>query len=114
MKTINTFITEKLKVSNKAVSGPTVGDFICWYFSLSDISEFTFEEFEMTDFDPESLDEHFGGDMKSQYEYIVEHLDDPIGEITITSPYGDFDHEFAIGNVPFIVTCDEEFPQKKY
>ena len=114
MKTINAFIIEKLKVSKNTDNGPTVADFILSYYDLSGISEFTFDEFEMTDFDPESLDDHFDGDMKSQYEYIVEHFDDPIGKITVTNPYGDFEHEFLIGNIKFKTVCTEEFPRKNY
>ena len=113
MKSIKSFITEKLKVS-KHVTGATVADLICWYFSLDDISEFTFEDFERTDFDPESLDQYFNGNMKTQYEYIMKHINDRIGKITITNLDWDFEHKFVIGNVPFIIICDEEFPQENY
>lgn len=113
MKSINSFIIEKLKVTTRD-HGATVADFICWYFSWEDISEFTFEAFEMVDFDPEVLDQYFNGNMKAQYEYIMKHINDRIGKITITNVSGDFEHKFVIGNVPFIIICDEEFPQENY
>jgi hypothetical protein len=118
MKSINDFIIEKLKVSTNISNGPTVADFICWYYGLTDISDFTFDVFEISDFDPGSLDDYFNGDTEEQYEYIMKHIDDPIGKITVTNPFndpnGDFEHEFIIGNVPFFILCNEEFPQKKY
>ena len=44
----------------------------------------------------------------------MKHINDRIGKITITNVSGDFEHKFVIGNVPFIIICDEEFPQENY
>jgi len=106
MKNITNFINEQINPVNK----PLVKDFICWYFDLDDISEFTFEDFERTDFDPESLYDYFKGDKKKQYDYIMEYIDEPIGPIRKKrADKGDFYHMFNIGDIMFEVLAYGRF-----
>ena len=112
MKTLTSLLTEKLKITDKLADVPTIADFICWYYGLDDISEFKFDDFEMTDFDPGSLDDHFDGSMEKQFEYILQHIEDPIGDIEIVDAYNDLEHVFYIGDIEFVVAASDEFPGK--
>ena len=65
MKSIESFILEKLKVTNKVTkskpSDCTLEEFLVWYYynNTQPIKDLQFDEFCCTDFDPTALEEYF-------------------------------------------------------
>ena len=114
MKSINTFISEKLKVIKPEPGDCTVEEFLVWYYfdNSSTIKDLTFEEFSAIDFDPTAVEEYFDNDEKKLYDFLMDNLDDEIKLYKLDEggyPY----YRFFIDNISFIVEInDGEFWKK--
>ena len=80
MKSINSFIIEKLKVSKSKPGDCTLEEFLVWYYFAykAPIEDLTSEEFSTIDFDPTAVEEYFDNDEKKLYDFLMDHLDDEI------------------------------------
>lgn len=82
----------------------TVGEYVAWYFGVEDFDEIDpMDDFETTDFDPESLESDFKGKYSAQYEFLADHKDT---KITVTQEEVDYNDEdvqaeFTVGKVTF-------------
>lgn len=117
MKTISTFIIEKLKVTNAKSGDCTLEEFLVWYYfyNTKTIDDLTFEEFCYIDFEPGVLEEYFDNNEKKLYDFLMQHLDDEL-ELHVVKE-GDFKYyKFFIDNIMFYVQLDgdsDEFEKKK-
>ena len=59
------------------------------------------DDFESTDFDPDSLDEYFKGKYSAQYEFLSDHKDQKITVKQTATGFDDFEAEFTIGKYTF-------------
>ena len=80
MKSIESFILEKLKVTKSKPGDCTLEEFLVWYYfdNTQTIEDLTFEEFMEIDFEPYALEEYFDNDSKKMYDFLMDHLDDEI------------------------------------
>lgn len=80
----------------------TVGEYVAWYFGVEDFDEIDpMDDFESTDFDPESLDSDFKGSYTAQYEFLSDHKDVKITVKQIETDYEDVEAEFKVGKITF-------------
>lgn len=80
----------------------TVGEYLSWYFGVDSFDEIDpVDDFESTDFDPESLEEYFKGKYSAQYEFLSDHKDQKIKVKQTATGYDDFEAEFTIGKYTF-------------
>ena len=81
----------------------TVGEYVAWYFGVDNFDEIDpIDDFQSTDFDPTSLEDHFKGSYTAQYEFLADHKD---VKVTITqeeTEYDDISVEFTVGKVTFL------------
>ena len=69
---------------------------------LRSTSTYLVDDFESTDFDPESLDEFFKGKYSAQYEFLSDHRDEKITVTQEETEYDDISVEFTVGKVTFL------------
>lgn len=99
-------LVEKINESivNEAKIKPvktTVKRYIEWYFNVEDFDEIDpLEDFESTDFDPESLENDFKGSYTAQYEFLSDHRDEKI-TVKQSDTGQDFKAEFKVGKITF-------------
>ena len=107
MKSINTFITEKLKVTKSKPGDCTLEEFLVWYYynNTQPIEDLTFEEFYSIDFEPNVLEVYFDNNEKKFYDFLVDHLDDEI-ELHEIKERDYLYYEFFVDNIRFIVETD--------
>lgn len=107
MKSIESFILEKLKVTKSKPGDCTLEEFLVWYYynNTQPIEDLQFDEFCSTDFNPDALEEYFDNDSKKMYDFLMDHLDDEIELHEIKE--GDYlYYEFFVDNIRFIVETD--------
>ena len=108
MKSIESFILEKLKVTNKVTkskpSDCTLEEFLVWYYynNTQPIKDLQFDEFCCTDFDPTALEEYFNNDNRKLYNFLMDHLDDEI-ELHEIKERDYLYYEFFVDDIRFIV-----------
>ena len=80
MKSIESFILEKLKVTKSKPGDCTLEEFLVWYYynNTQPIEDLQFDEFCSTDFDPDALEEYFDNNTRKLYNFLMDHLDDEI------------------------------------
>ena len=116
MKTIRTFITEKLKVSSNVKYGDcTLEEFLEWYYFgyTKSIDDLTFDEFSVIDFDPSACEVYFDNNEQKMYDFLMDNLDVDIelhkvddGEYTY--------YRFFVDKVEFMPEyCEDEFVKKQ-
>ena len=115
MKTIRTFIIEKLKVSSNVKTGDcTLEEFLEWYYFgyEKSIDDLTFDEFTVIDFDPKACEVYFNNNEQDMYDFLMDNLDVEIELHKIEE--GDYKYyRFFIDKVEFIAEyCDDEFEKK--
>ena len=72
MKSLTQFINEATKIRPIKT---TVGEYLAWYFGVDHVDEIDpVDDFQSTDFDPESLEKHFKGSYTAQYEFLADHF----------------------------------------
>ena len=115
MKSIESFILEKLKVSKSKPGDCTLEEFLVWYYfdNKYPIEDLTFEEFSSIDFEPNVVEVYFDNNEKELYDFLMDHLDDEIELHTVKE--GDYPYyKFLIDNIMFYVQCvDGKFEKKK-
>lgn len=114
MKSINSFIIEKLKVTKSKPGDCTLEEFLVWYYfdNNASIEDLTFEEFAEIDFDPYVLDDYFDNDPKKMYDFLMDHLDDEI-KLRKHDEAGYMYYILSIDNIEFMPQCNEgEFHKK--
>ena len=80
----------------------TVGEYVAWYFGVEDFDEIDpMDDFESTDFDPESLENDFKGSYTAQYEFLSDHKDVKITVKQTETDYEDVEAEFKVGKITF-------------
>lgn len=80
----------------------TVGEYVAWYFGCDSIDEVDpIDDFQSTDFDPESLEKHFKGSYTAQYEFLSDHKDVKITVKQTETDYEDVEAEFKVGKITF-------------
>lgn len=110
-------LVEKINESlvNEAKVRPintTVGEYVAWYFGVDDFDEIDpIDDFESTDFDPESLDEFFKGKYSAQYEFLSDHRDEKI-TVKQSDTGQDWEAEFTVGKVTFRPVSMDQFTGK--
>lgn len=104
MKTINEFITEKLKVAKSKPGDCTLEEFLVWYYFAykAPIEDLTFEEFSSIDFDPTAVEEYFDNDEKKLYDFLMDHLDDEIKLQSVKEGDSTY-YEFFIDDIRIMV-----------
>ena len=107
MKSINSFIIEKLKVSKSKPGDCTLEEFLVWYYynNTQPIKDLQFDEFCCTDFDPTALEEYFDNDNRKLYNFLMNHLDDEI-ELHEIKERDYLYYEFFVDDIRFIVETD--------
>ena len=114
MKSINSFIIEKLKVTNSKPGDCTLEEFlVCYYFdNTQPIEDLQFDGFCCTDFYPTALEEYFDNDNRKLYNFLMDHLDDEI-ELHEIKERDYLHYEFFVDDIRFIVeTNDGKFWKK--
>ena len=118
MKSIESFILEKLKLTNKVTKSKpgdcTLEEFLVWYYynNTQPIKDLQFDEFCCTDFDPDALEEYFDNDNRKLYNFLMDHLDDEI-ELHEIKERDYLYYEFFVDDIRFIVeTNDGKFWKK--
>ena len=114
MKSINSFIIEKLKVTKSKPGDCTLEEFLVWYYfdNTQTIEDLTFEEFMEIDFEPYALEEYFDNDSKKMYDFLMDHLDDEI-KLRKHDEAGYMYYIFSIDDIEFMPQCNEgEFHKK--
>lgn len=104
MKSINTFIIEKLKVTTTKPGDCTVEEFLVWYYFNNNkpIEDLTFNEFYCMDFEPQVVEAYFDNNEKKLYDFLMDHLDDELELQEVEEdnyPY----YRFFINNISFKV-----------
>lgn len=104
MKSINSFITEKLKVSKSKPGDCTLEEFLVWYYfdNKYPIEDLTFDEFSSIDFEPGVVEVYFDNNVEELYDFLMDHLDDEI-ELYKLEEGGYSYYRFFIDNISFIV-----------
>ena len=108
MISIESFILEKLKVTNKVTkskpSDCTLEEFLVWYYynNTQPIKDLQFDEFCCTDFDPTALEEYFDNNNRKLYRFLMDHLDDEI-ELHEIKERDYLYYEFFVDDIRFIV-----------
>lgn len=112
MKSINTFITEKLKVNKIQPGDCTLEEFLVWYYfaNRQPIEDLTFEEFYSIDFEPNVLEVYFDNNEKKLYDFLMDHLDDEL-ELQSVKEGDSTYYEFFVDDVRFNV---EYYNNKKF
>ena len=107
MKSIESFILEKLKVSKSKPGDCTLEEFLVWYYfdNNATIKDLTFEEFSTIDFDPTAVEEYFDNDEKKLYDFLMDHLDDEIELHEIKEGYYLY-YRFFIDGIRFTIETD--------
>lgn len=114
MKSIESFILEKLKVTKSKPGDCTLEEFLVWYYynNTQPIEDLQFDEFCSTDFDPDALEEYFDNDSKKMYDFLMDHLDDEI-KLRKHDEAGYMYYIFSVDNIEFMPQCNEgEFRKK--
>ena len=79
MKSLRETLNEALvNEARHKITKTTVGEYVAWFFGVKSIDDLTDEDFEMTDFDPESLENDFDGDYSKQLEWLKDHANEKI------------------------------------
>ena len=104
MKSINSFILEKLKVSKSKPGDCTLEEFLVWYYfdNKYPIEDLTFEEFSSIDFEPSVAEVYFDNNVEELYDFLMDNLDVEIELYKLNEggyPY----YRFFIGNISFMV-----------
>lgn len=102
MKDLKEYINEQTvnEAKNKTVN-TTVGRYVAWYFGVDDFDEIDpLDDFESTDFDPESLKDNFKGSYTAQYEFLSDHKDVKI-KVSQVDTGNDVEAEFKVGGIVF-------------
>lgn len=104
MKSINTFIIEKLKVKTTKSGDCTVEEFLVWYYfdNKKTIEDLTFNEFYCIDFEPQVVEVYFDNNEKKLYDFLMDHLDDEI-ELYYVEESDYTYYRFFIDNISFTV-----------
>ena len=104
MKSINSFITEKLKVSKSKPGDCTLEEFLVWYYfdNKYPIEDLTFEEFSSIDFEPNVAEVYFDNNTEELYDFLMDNLDVEI-ELYKINEGGYSYYRFFINNISFIV-----------
>ena len=106
MKNITDFINEAAKIRPIKT---TVGEYLAWYFGVDHVDEIDpVDDFQSTDFDPESLEKHFKGSYTAQFEFLYDHRDEKITLNQEETPY-DILGTFNVGKIEFCCAQMEEF-----
>ena len=107
MKSIESFILEKLKVAKSKPGDCTLEEFLVWYYfdNTQPIKDLQFDEFCCTDFDPTALEEYFDNDNRKLYNFLMDHLDDEI-ELHEIKERDYLYYEFFVDDIRFIVETD--------
>ena len=102
MKSLVEKINESIiNEAKKKTVKTTVGEYVAWYFGVDDFDEIDpMDDFESTDFDPESLESDFKGSYTAQYEFLSDHKDVKITVKQIETDY-DVEAEFKVGKITF-------------
>ena len=113
MKSIESFILEKLKVTKSKPGDCTLEEFLVWYYfdNTQTIEDLTFEEFEEIDFEPYALEEYFDNNTRKLYNFLMDHLDDEI-ELYETKEGDYLYYRFSIDGIRFTVETSGEFLKK--
>ena len=114
MKSINTFITEKLKVAKSKPGDCTLEEFLVWYYfaNRQPIEDLTFEEFYTIDFEPNVLEVYFDNNEKKFYDFLMDHLDDEI-KLRKLNEAGYMYYMFSIDDIDIMVeTNNFDFKKK--
>ena len=114
MKSIESFILEKLKVSKSKPGDCTLEEFLVWYYfdNTQPIEDLQFDEFCCIDFDPDTLEEYFDNDNRKLYRFLMDHLDDEI-KLRKHDEAGYMYYIFSIDDIEFMPQCNEgEFHKK--
>lgn len=99
MKNITTFINEAKKKTVKT----TVGEYVAWYLGFDSFDEIDpIDDFQSTDFDPSSLEDHFKGSYTAQFEFLQDHKDEKITVYQEETEYDDIQAEFKVGGITFL------------
>ena len=102
MKSLVEKINESLvNEAKKKTVKTTVGEYVAWYFGVDDFDEIDpIDDFQSTDFDPESLEKHFNNSYTAQYEFLYDHRDE---KITIKQEETKWDvvATFKVGKIEF-------------
>ena len=107
MKSIESFILEKLKVAKSEPGDCTLEEFLVWYYfdNTKTIEDLTFEEFRSNDFDPTGLEVYFDNNERELYDFLMDNLDYEIKLVKVKE--GGYSlYRFFIGNIRFIVETD--------
>ena len=104
MKSIESFILEKLKVSKSKPGDCTLEEFLVWYYfdNKYPIEDLTFEEFSSIDFEPSVVEVYFDNNTEELYDFLMDNLDVEIELYKLNEggyPY----YRFFIGNISFMV-----------
>ena len=104
MKSINSFIIEKLKVSKSKPGDCTLEEFLVWYYfdNKYPIEDLTFEEFSSIDFEPNVAEVYFDNNTEELYDFLMDNLDVEI-ELYKINEGGYSYYRFFINNISFIV-----------
>ena len=114
MKSIESFILEKLKVTKSKPGDCTLEEFLVWYYynNTQPIEDLQFDEFCSTDFDPDALEEYFDNNTRKLYNFLMDHLDDEI-KLRKHDEAGYMYYIFSVDNIEFMPQCNEgEFRKK--
>ena len=114
MKSISTFITEKLKVTNAKSGDCTVEEFLVWYYfdNKKPIEDLTFDEFTVTDFDPDACEVYFNNNEQKMYDFLMDNLDVEIELHKIDDGKYTY-YRFFVGKVEFLAEYNEDEFVKK-
>lgn len=115
MKSISTFIIEKLKVTTTKSGDCTLEEFLVWYYydNKKTIEDLTFDEFFLIDFEPQVVEVYFSNNEKKLYDFLMDHLDDEI-ELHAVEEDDYTYYRFFIDNISFKVERNGcEFERKK-
>ena len=107
MKSIESFILEKLKVTKSKPGDCTLEEFLVWYYfdNTKTIEDLTFEEFRRNDFEPNVLEIYFDNNERELYDFLMDNLDYEIKLFKVKE--GGYSlYRFFIGNIRFIVETD--------
>lgn len=115
MKSINTFIIEKLKVSKARSGDCTLEEFLVWYYfdNTKTIEDLTLYEFICVDFEPKVTKKYFNNNENKLYDFLMDNLDVDIELHKVKE--GDYTYyRFFIDKVEFMPEYyDDEFEKKK-
>lgn len=104
MKSINSFIIEKLKVAKSKPGDCTLEEFLVWYYFAykAPIEDLTFEEFSSIDFEPNVVEVYFDNNEKELYDFLMDNLDAELELHSIKDADNTY-YRFFIDNIRFDV-----------